>query len=184
MPPAWPRGAPTREERSARPPEPRMVVWWPISAMSVTSLWMTPLGSAVVPEVYAITTGWRGSPHDGVASGGASSSAVKFSVPCGKRPVADHDDRLEPGEVVTDLFERGEVVGAPETVGGHEEPDIAPPQDVGHLLGAVGVHDRHDHRPEIGDGVEHDGGFDPVGELEGDDVAARYAAARQPLGGP
>jgi hypothetical protein len=51
MPPAWPRGAPTSEERSARPTELRMMVWWPISAMRVTSLWMTPLGSAVVPEV-------------------------------------------------------------------------------------------------------------------------------------
>ena len=48
MPMAWPTGAPVRVWR---PPAARMAPSWRTSAPMVRWEWMTPLGSAVVPEV-------------------------------------------------------------------------------------------------------------------------------------
>jgi hypothetical protein len=60
------------------------------------------------------------------------------------------------------LVDRQEV-GVPEAVGSDHDRRPRGAHDVVDLLGAVEVHDRDDHRAEVGGGPEGDGGLDPVG---------------------
>ena len=70
------------------------------------------------------------------------------------------------------------MVEVAEAVGGDDDVGLGGPEDVLDLLGAVEVHDRHDHGAEVGGGPERDAGLDPVRELEHDEVAGPTPRAR------
>ena len=68
-------------------------------------------------------------------------------------------------------FVRFEVLEATEPIGGDDDLGLGRADDVREFLRSVEVDDRHDHRADVRRAPEHDAGFDPVRQLEHDDVA-------------
>ncbi len=146
------------------------------SASSVRWLCITPLGSLVVPDVYASTHTSSGSAaRDPVAGASAStmipSDARGRACGCDGRRRPHHDVHAEVGSssgsgAVDDV----EVVDVAVSVGGDVGAGPALGEDEPHLLVAVDVHDRHEDVATHRQPVERDDGLAPVRELEGDDV--------------
>ena len=140
---------------------------------------ITPFGSDVVPDVYAMRAG-----RIGIDRGGRGDRVVGDEV--GERQVrtrariADHRHPLQIGELGAHRVEVGDEVEVAEVIGGHERLHARALQDVRDFLGSVEVHDRHDDRAEVRDCVERRRGLQPVRELERNCVAGLHAARLQP----
>ena len=96
--------------------------------------------------------------------------------------VADHHDLLQAVQPVAHRRQVGQVVALADARHDDQRPGPALAEDEADLLGAVEVHDRHQRHAEHGAGVEGDGRLDPVGQLEGDDVARTEPEGAQPAG--
>ena len=176
MPMACPTGAPVRLARSRS-------AWWPdswrTSQPMVRCVCTTPLGSAVVPEVYPISAAPSGSTAQGAGDRVGRAQVVEADpVVAGGLP--HHDHVLEVREPVTDGGELGQVVALAH--GGHDDQRPGPTlaQDEADLLGPVEVDDGDKGDAEHGAGIEGDGGLDPVGQLEGHHVARSEAERSRP----
>jgi hypothetical protein len=77
-----------------------------------------------------------------------------------------HHQPLGVGRTGQERLVEVEVVGMAEAIGGHDDVGGRGPEDVVDLLGPVEVHDRDDHRPQVGGGPEGDARLDPVRELD------------------
>ena len=175
IPIPWPTGAPTS---SAGPPG-WIAPSWRISAPMVRWECITPFGSDVVPDVYAIKAGASGSTAAGAAIGSSATSSVNERFGAG---IADDRGPFEVGQVRTHRIEVGDEVEVAEVVCGDECLHSSALQDVQDLLRSVEVDDGHDDRAEVGHRVERRRGLDPVRELECDRVTGADAA-RSEAGG-
>ena len=182
IPMKWPTGAPVMV---GGPPRGNMWSSWRASHVIVRCEWITPFGSLVVPEVNAISAGASGSTGVGAAIGSPSSRSAnggargRGATPAGVSPTTQP---ARPGPIGEEALPHRQVVGEPEAVGGDDDGGVGGVEDVVDLLGAVEVHDRDDHRAEVGGRPERDAGLDPVGELEHDHVAGPDAVGGQAAG--
>ena len=138
-------------------------------------------GPLAVDDALRVTGRPRGEGHDGRGIGvdGGRCEAGRFVEHRGERPSrtgqrtgrrAGHEPELgRPAahEVLVDI----QIVGATESVGGHDHVRMHGAEDVVELLRPVEVHDGDDDGTEIGRRPEGDARLDPVGQLEGDDAA-------------
>ena len=130
-----------------------------------------------------MTAAPSGSTCAGPGIGSAVAQVVEADVP--RRvvgEVAHHHDVLEVLQPVAHRSQVGQVVALADARHDHQRPGAALAEDEAQLLGTVEVHDRHQRHPEHGAGVERDGGVDPIGQLEGDDVARSEPERAQAAG--
>ena len=110
----WPTGAPT----SVGGPAGWIAPSWRISAPMVRWECITPFGSDVVPDVYAMRAGAVGSTGAGCAIGSSATRSAKRRY--GTGVVADDRGPFEVGQVGRHRVEVGDEVEVPERVGGDE----------------------------------------------------------------
>ena len=130
-----------------------------------------------------MTAAPSGSTCAGPLIGSARAQVFESDVP--RRVVGQvaHDhDVLEAVQPVAHRGQVGQVVALADVRDDHQRPGAALAEDEAQLLGTVEVHDRHQRHPEHGAGVEGDGRVDPVGQLEGHDVARTEPERAQAAG--
>ena len=156
------------------------------SASSVRWVCITPLGSLVVPEVYASTHTSSGSAaRDRVGRRRRAASTTSHPMRRTRGASArDPRTRRRRAARVRQLVGRGtvddvEVVDVAVAVGRDVRAGAALREDEAHFLVSVDVHDRHEDVAAHREAVERDDGFSPVRQLERDDVARLEAGVRK-----
>ena len=156
------------------------------SAVRVLCVCRTPLGSAVVPEVYisisnasASTASTTRSAVCGARSHGVSRNAAKARIGGGASPRATSTSRRA-GSCGAQRGDQRGVVAAAEAAGNDQHRRARLAQDEAQLALAEHRQHRVDDGADARRGEEDDRRLPPIGQLVGDDVARADAERKQP----